>query len=150
MNKERLLQLARHVRGLEHTTKTAQDVDYYQADEMEDHVGNLLEQFNMSDYFMTYIDDPNCGTAGCLAGHTVGLFDDGKNHSSEFVRDIAGELLGLTDSESFALFIPNGFQVGSLSYNDLTPEMAADAIENFVKTGDPEDAWQRAVEEQNA
>lgn len=52
---------------------------------------------------------PDCGTTACVAGHCVlkwGLTKSkDKGHERDCVDDVAAEFLGLTEDESFFLFI---------------------------------------------
>ena len=76
-----------------------------------------------------------CGSAGCIAGHTIALYDP--EAWEEGVWDTfhykATNLLGLSTRQASALFIP--WQNGGPALTAITPAMAAATLENFALTG---------------
>ena len=114
MNKERILELAEHIR---------QSDSYTQG-----------KWFN------------ECGTPGCIAGHTIALFADDFSHFhfsesglltglyidtdgyGKFIRYKAMMLLELDENQAHAIF-------SYLDVGDATKEQAAAMLEWFVQTG---------------
>jgi hypothetical protein len=71
-----------------------------------------------------------CGTIGCIGGYmalTMGIYD---------MRMLAIDY----DAPLRPLFFPNC----SIHWEHITTDMAVDAIDNFLRDGDPH--WQRVVE----
>jgi hypothetical protein len=88
---------------------------------LRDFIAAIPEQnFNMSEWR----EEHECGTVACIGGWTTLLFDVPQQSS-------AGECLGLTGSESDALFCPNGWSYGVYSRQD-----ALDAIDGYLAKGE--------------
>ena len=96
--------------------------------------GELME-FDIS----TWGKKTDCGTAGCIAGHAVAVFEpdfwrqflSGKPVGS--VKGKAAEILGLTADEAGGLFVGEGYLAERLwpnkgGWSFVTPDQAADAL----------------------
>ena len=136
MNKERLTELADYIEKLPHFTKNEivqkpimeLNIDYF----------DQIKGFNMARWF----SDRECGTAGCIAGHTISLFASEEEkervlNSPIFLPSaIARNLLDIDSFDALTLFQPN-----TLSWNQITPKEAAQAIRKLRDGVDPEEIW---------
>lgn len=109
MNKERLTELADYIENLPHYTKQElpiQKIQYYLTSEAYDlNYFNQITGFNMDHWF----SDRECGTAGCIAGHTIAKY--GTDEEKKFALNspftpglVACRLLELGIDESSCLF----------------------------------------------
>lgn len=87
------------------------------------------ERFDMSVYG-NWETGYDCGTVGCIAGWTVWLFDREKYAVDKFNEYIAGEILGLTNSESEFLFYARWHPMGM---NHVTAAEAAAELRRWKK-----------------
>lgn len=112
------------------------------------------ETFEMYGWFTSRLDSP-CGTAGCIAGHTVAVVRSVKTLAiaregvndhifwSE-TREIAGEALELDSEQQIRLFFVRGWPLGyARKYNSAkTPfersVATAARIDWFIKTNGAE------------
>jgi hypothetical protein len=124
MNKERLLKLA----------------DILGQDE---HVQSLGIGFDITKYFGTGDCEHECGTVACIAGHAyiMQLQEDGicneeirraMYRDEGHIPEKAQEYLGLTDEQSFDLFL--GY-ISKEHLGGITSRKAATVIRRFVETG---------------
>ena len=120
MNRERLIQLAEHIRKLQHYTTF---VHPFSTRETE------LNGFNMA-YVAGTTD---CGTAGCIAGHTLSLFTPTKDPNADLEMEEVGELLGLTPTQATELFMAPRRRL-----DEITPAEAADAC---LRVADGKEPW---------
>jgi hypothetical protein len=84
--------------------------------------------------------EKSCHTIGCMAGHTVLLFEgldsfkqlvDNYSPAVDWIK-AAGKHLGLTEDEANALFIPND----GASIDELTLYDALDTLDYLIATGE--------------
>lgn len=93
--------------------------------------------FNMAEPLIKG-DEPNteCGSVGCIGGYmafVMGMhYGDVMDFVNAHTKDEEGHQARLIRD----LFFPP--DDGQFSWNDLTPEMAVEAIDNFIKTGTPQ------------
>ena len=81
-----------------------------------------------------------CGTAGCIAGYVVAVYDPllfksglGDHRSHKKIELRAQELLGVSDEQHDNLFYAVESPYDKL--RDITPAMAAATLENYALTG---------------
>lgn len=77
----------------------------------------------------------HCGTAGCIGGYTVAVYDPvcWAQASNIQIRDRAAKLLGLSPEQKRELFFG-----GNMLWEDvikITPDMAAAALDSLAMTG---------------
>lgn len=80
-------------------------------------------------------DDPHCGTTCCMGGFIQELAFSGAMTTS--IYDVA-EAAGLTEDEAYTLFYPDddNYYDPPINLNRVTPAIAADVLELFMKTGE--------------
>ena len=111
MNKERILALADHIEGLPHETR---EIDYLARP----------KAFNMAEY---------CGSACCIAGWAVELFDGFSDWPVSLVSGRAKHLLGIEKQFiAAALFYPFAPHI----LKQITPQHAAATLRKLVETGE--------------
>jgi hypothetical protein len=77
----------------------------------------------------------DCGTAGCIGGWTMALFQTGRNlHQT---TSSAGRFLGLDEEQASALFFPEG----TAAWN-APQEGAANVLDHLLRTGEVD--WSQA------
>ena len=137
MNKERMLELADYLEKMEE---------------------DAPHRFNMETWGMWLIPPehrgqlggltaPRCSTAGCIAGHAIGLYDPNwrsKDVGGNDIPNRAQVLLGLTAEESSKLFLPwqeNEYKSGDeyaeedMDYQYVTASNAAEALRASAEAG---------------
>lgn len=129
MRKDRILELAEHIEGLQHT---------YPTEGPTPSRWRKPSLFNMGRY---------CGTAACIAGHAVQLFGTGRDRRAFHMAAILAsdsnpvfvpmKLLGI-ESFQYAedLFVPATELLG-----DITEVQAAQALRLVAEGHAPLDAW---------
>lgn len=112
--------------------------------QLHDHLVKLVEigrtdKFNMCEWLydleahetIDHLEDssnPECGTAGCLAGHVV-IMDQAM---TEGISDYAQETLGLEDREAQYMFLGNWSRAG---LTGITIEETIDYLKRVVERG---------------
>ncbi len=78
-----------------------------------------------------------CGTAGCIAGHCYLI---SKQKVEYDLTEIGGDFLGLSDTQTVRLFVPNNhyasYKVGKKSKKFITRARAIKVLENLLETGE--------------
>lgn len=75
-----------------------------------------------------------CGTAGCIAGFAVAVYDRKTWDAGHFHTDIAARLLGLNERQQDELFFPV-LSDGTGACSQITADEAAIALESVGLTG---------------
>ena len=94
-----------------------------------------LMKFDMS----SWGEIKDCGTAGCIAGYAVAIFDNDmwsnylRDDSTGDIEAKAAEILGLSEAEVDGLFVGEGYLAERLwpnkgGWSFATPDQAADAL----------------------
>lgn len=93
----------------------------------------------------------DCGTAACVAGHAAALFKLRPRHSADYDDSprvsynwgmVAGDFLGLVNSQREGLFQPNGYWKDEIAHR-FTPTRAAAAVRELAATGEVPVWWSR-------
>ena len=131
MNKEKLLKLAEHIESLNHIPIKA--IRGISVQNIID--GEKIDAFNMEDWLVS----AQCGTAGCIAGHAIYLFQndipDGSGQRSTMCT--AQKILCLDWYEAEHLFLPGE----DSTRGDITPAQAANVLRLVADGIDPREAW---------
>lgn len=115
MNKERLLQLADFLETPEVAEHFNMEYSFYIGRSDVDTEDNAREALH------------KCGTAACIGGWAIALFQP-NTKVSDVLAYMAAPLLGINDEDAHALFY-------SFTNSRITPIQAAGVIRNFVATG---------------
>ena len=75
-----------------------------------------------------------CGTAGCIAGFAVAVYERSRWDAGGFHSDHAARLLGLSSRQADELFFPVSTE-GMGACSGITADQAANALESVVFTG---------------
>jgi len=92
------------------------------------------EEITAKMFNMKRVGEPECGTPGCILGHTREVCMD----AYEALSDASGRLPKLEQ-----LFYPEDWPKGSSSPYAATPSQAAVALRSYLSTGDAK--WADAV-----
>jgi hypothetical protein len=88
-----------------------------------------------------------CGTECCIAGYVVTRYQPG-SIGFDNIAHKARDLLGLNDDVADALFYPRELgseeNINSVSWDDITPAQAAQAVRNVIGLNDP--CWEEILE----
>ena len=161
MNTERLLLLADIIEQKDHLQKLDSNADL--SDSLTAAAfaerGSQLDGFNMNFYCASDVKgvEVGCGSAGCLAGHTVVLWGDVDKIESMLdgisFSKYAAVLLGLTEVEGVPLFMPGEDGLHGIrrryyadtdayiDWPDITPAQAADTLRKVAAGQAPFEAW---------
>ena len=139
MNRERLLELAKSLRSMQHLDRARGIYDLCPEDFMEMVLGDGPENptstwgvvkvpvplyFSMCDW-MGF--EPGCGTVCCIAGLASIKYSEPDDIGDD-ISAVAARALGLGSQEARALFVP--YEGG---IKDIKPERAAVACEKLVE-----------------
>lgn len=89
--------------------------------------GDGIFQFDMG----TVLKETDCGTAGCILGLVIKIEEAQGRSNTWALEEITCSLLE-DDHPAQHLFFPDAGHTGHLSFADVTPHMAAHAIEEFL------------------
>lgn len=95
--------------------------------------------FNMSNFIDGHTPNQplaktihNCGTVACIGGYAA-ILAEPQNRDHDGLGQIAREWLGLTVGQAQNLFAPDS---GSIIWGAITPEIAADVVDQLADTGE--------------
>ena len=78
-----------------------------------------------------------CKTAGCIAGHTVMIFDPAAFGNFISTPERARDILRLSMTTAEGLFTPDSYLLHAhadiMDYSEINPRMAAQAVRNVIK-----------------
>lgn len=149
MNKQRMLDLAEHIKGLEPFINSEAGVDRFENSDKGDKFFQLA----------TWISKPTgkkpneCGTAGCIAGWACVLNDRVDVNTSTYKKlmdsdyfETARKWLGLTEIQAEELFLPRYIRNKlDIAWNDIKPRQAAEVVELVAHGIEVNDAWKIVI-----
>lgn len=136
MNVERILELARRLENLD---PPRPDMGF----DMRDY---FMSRNGVVFYALSYgglaWKPEECGTAGCIAGWTVAIWEPEEWREESFISGIAADILELSEEESRRLFTPSSGQ-----YPDCysaKPAQVARVLRHLAATGEVD--WDQMID----
>ncbi|MGH6957858.1 MAG: hypothetical protein ACREEW_14425 [Caulobacteraceae bacterium] len=124
MNISRLRQLSAHLRKPEVADHFALSHYFFTTSDSDEPIGELIH---------------DCGTVACIAGHAAVLANPRESFYDIGIYSEARDWLGLNNFQAFDLFEPGEVD----DYGAVTPQMAADVIDNLIDTGEVQ--WSKFI-----